>query len=245
MIHFWAMTQDSKMTTMEDFWIRKGTLVTKEEYTSQITSQINPSWNMRKIPSLSEVQHILASEQHHAPRTLAFAIQQEDTFVDEEQYRELFLKNYTKTNNLSHSAALIGVSAAAIRKRRKKDKIFDRLCVQAEEQYADTVKSIFQELALSGTEKTTFDRNGSVMSIEKVIYPRLLELEMKRVDPTYNEKKEIAHSVSGGVLVAPSEVSVEQWSKKYNDDNTDEVSIGLYEQETQQEMIEINPRTSL
>lgn len=228
------------MSDMQRFWERDGVLVTKEEYSARIHEKITPTWAENKIPGMIEAQTILSFEKDRAiqNKSLVTAILQEDKFIDQERYREIFLSHYAKTNNLAHSAALIGVSASAVRKRRSNDTVFDRLCTQAEEYYADTVKSIFQELALNGTERTNYDRTGSVVSVERVIYPRLLELEIKRVHSTYNEKKEIAHTVAGGVLVAPSEVSVEQWSKKYNDEGN---TTGLYE-DRKQDMIEINPR---
>jgi hypothetical protein len=225
------------MSNMEKFWRRDGVLVTKAQYTEQIKTQILPSWATNAIPALEEAQAILNNEKY--PRSLTFAIQQEDTFIDKEEYRELFIQHYRKTNNLAHSAALIGVSVAAIKARRKKDKVFARLMQVAEDHYADQVKSVFQDLALNGTEKFTYDRNGNLISTEKVIHGRLLELEMKRVDASYNEKKEIAHTVAGGVLVAPAEVSIDQWEQRYNGEDQDDHTTGL---EDEPDMLVINPR---
>jgi hypothetical protein len=225
---------------MEKFWNRNGSLVTKAEYVDQINSRIFPTWATNAIPALEEVQAILENERF--PRSLALAIKQEDKFINQEEYRELFIHHYRRTNNLAHSAALIGVSKAAIIARRKKDKVFGRLMDLAEDHYADQVKSVFQDLALNGTEKHTYDRNGNLISTEKVIHARLLELEMKRVDSSYNEKREVAHTVSGGVLVAPAEVSIDQWEKRYNEedcgDDEDNQPIGLEEDD----MLVINPR---
>jgi hypothetical protein len=223
------------MTNMAKFWNRNGSLVTKSEYMNQIKTKIIPSWATNSIPAFEEVQAILSDEQF--PRSLIHAITQEDKFLAKAEYRELFINHYRKTNNLAHSAALIGVSASAVRERRKKDKIFAKLMDLAEEHYADQVKSVFQDLALNGTEKHTYDRNGNLISTERVIHGRLLELEMKRVDPSYNEKREVAHTVAGGVLVAPAEVSIDQWEKQYNRED-EEYDTGLQEDD---DMLVINP----
>jgi poly-beta-hydroxyalkanoate depolymerase len=223
------------MSNMEKFWSRSGALVSKQEYIDQIKTKIIPAWATKSIPAFEEVQAILNNEKF--PRSLVHAITQEDTFLGQEEYRELFIHHYRKTNNLAHSAALIGVSASAVRQRRKKDKIFAKLMDLAEEQYADQVKSVFQDLALNGTEKHTYDRNGNLISTERVIHGRLLELEMKRVDPSYNEKREVAHTVAGGVLVAPAEVSIDQWEKQYNRDE-EGYNTGLQEED---DMLVINP----
>lgn len=204
------------MTGMERFWNRNGLCVTKEEYWNKISEEITPTWADSKIPSLEIAQTVIRSENN--PRSLRVAIAQEEEFISDHDYQEIFFNHYGKTNNLAYAAALIGVTAEAVREKRKKDKLFDRMCLQCEDMYADRVKSIFQELALNGTTKETYDRNGSLISTEQVMYPRLLELEIKRVDNAYNEKREVAHTVNGGVLVAPASVTVDEWSKKYSED---------------------------
>ena len=49
-------------------------------------------------------------------------------------------------------------------------------------------------------------------------YPiRLIELELKKHDEGYRDKREVKMEHSGGVLIAPSETpSIEDWESKFN-----------------------------
>lgn len=56
------------------------------------------------------------------------------------------------------------------------------------------------------------------MVSEEKVYPiRLIELELKKHDEGYRDKREVDVKVSGGVLVAPPDVnSIDDWEARFS-----------------------------
>jgi len=60
--------------------------------------------------------------------------------------------------------------------------------------------------------------NGNIVSTEKIYPIRLIELELKAHDERYRDKKELDVKVSGGVLVAPADVSsIDDWEARFGE----------------------------
>jgi hypothetical protein len=108
------------------------------------------------------------------------------------------------------------LSKAVINRYVDENPEFEEALQDARNTYKARVLLHHQDLVFNGTEKVNYDRNGNIISTEKVFMPRLIELELKKVDSEYRDKQEVTHKVAGGVLVAPSDVgSVEEWEEKY------------------------------
>jgi hypothetical protein len=97
------------------------------------------------------------------------------------------------------------------------DPDFAEACLMAEHNYRDRLIEHHQNLVFEGTTKVTYDRQGNVVSEEKVYPIRLIELELKKHDEGYRDKREVDVKVSGGVLVAPSDVaSIDDWEARFS-----------------------------
>ena len=95
------------------------------------------------------------------------------------------------------------------------DPDFAELYEQAIDEYRDKVVDHHTDLLFDGEITKKFDKDGHCIE-EKHSYPiRLIELELKRVDASYRDKQTIdLNNVGAGVLVAPPELTPEQWIKQ-------------------------------
>jgi hypothetical protein len=117
---------------------------------------------------------------------------------------------------MSQAARAAGVSVATVKAELEKDLNFREAFAECVEQYHDRVIAHHQNLIFEGTEKVTYDRLGNEISREKVYPVRLIELELKKVDEGYRDKREVKHDVvSRGVMVAPAELSITDWEKQF------------------------------
>jgi len=133
-----------------------------------------------------------------------------------EEEKEIFLEEYRKWGRMGEAAARVGVSSQCVRAHVHEDEEFAEALLIAEEEYKEKLIGHQQDLVFNGTLKKSYDRNGNLVS-EETIYPiRLIELELKKHDPGYRDKQEVAVTHSGGVLIAPAEMnSIDDWEKKF------------------------------
>jgi hypothetical protein len=128
-----------------------------------------------------------------------------------------FLNEFMKWGRMGESAAAAGVSPQTVRKALEEDEDFAEAMLLAETAYKDKLIGHHQDLVFNGTVKESFDRNGGLVSRETVYPIRLIELELKKHDAGYRDKQEIAVNHSGGVLVAPAEMtSIDDWEKRFS-----------------------------
>lgn len=146
-------------------------------------------------------------------------VAQREKFDDES--KQIFLREYAKHARMSTSAQAAGVTPHTVRKHLDKDPDFAEACLAAEHTYRDRLIEHHQDLVFEGTTKVTYDRQGNIVSEEKIYPVRLIELELKKHDEGYRDKREVDMKVSGGVLVAPADVgSIEDWEAKFSEDKT-------------------------
>lgn len=136
-----------------------------------------------------------------------------NVFGDEQKFA--FLKSYQIHGLITVAANEAGVTVGTVRKHMETDEDFGMACVEAEELYRDRVIQHHQDLLFNGTTKESYDRNGNIISREKVYPIKLIEMELKKHDKSYTDRKEVDIKVGGGVLVAPAEMTLEQWKEKY------------------------------
>ncbi len=128
-----------------------------------------------------------------------------------------FLQEFRKWGRMGESAAAAGVSPQTVRKAMEDDEDFAEAMILCENEYQDKLIGHHQDLLFNGTVKESFDRNGGLVSRETVYPIRLIELELKKHDAGYRDKQEIAVNHSGGVLVAPAEMtSIDDWEKRFS-----------------------------
>lgn len=130
--------------------------------------------------------------------------------------KELFLAEYAKNARMGDSARAAGVTPPTVRRHLESDTDFAEACLAAEHEYRDRLIAHHQNLVFEGTTKTSYDRTGNIVSEEKIYPIRLIELELKKHDEGYRDKREVDMKVSGGVLVAPAEMSsIADWEAKF------------------------------
>ena len=135
-------------------------------------------------------------------------------FDDEAKGR--FIEHYAQTGRKNDSAAVAGVTVKTVWEHYDKDQDFAAAVMAAEEAYRDRVIAHVQKLSFEGTIKETFDRNGNVVSRETVYPIPLIQMEARRVEEGYRDKREMDVKMSGGVLIAPATVaSIDEWEEKF------------------------------
>ncbi len=136
--------------------------------------------------------------------------------VSDEQ-KGTFLLEYMKWGRMNDAAAAAGISGYRIRKLAEEDEEFADAVTLAEAHYRDKLIQHHQNLVFEGTEKISYDRNGNVVSKERIYPIRLIEMELKKHDSGYRDKQEVEITHKGGVLVAPAEVkSIEDWENRFS-----------------------------
>ena len=126
-----------------------------------------------------------------------------------------FLTHFAEHGRHGSASRQIGTTMDTVKKAIRDDPEFALMVMEALECYKDKLIAHHQNLVFNGTTKTGYDRNGNVVSEEQIYPIRLIELELKKHDDGYRDKREVAVNIRGGVLVAPSEVSVEDWEAKF------------------------------
>jgi hypothetical protein len=130
--------------------------------------------------------------------------------------KQLFLEAYAEHGRMTHAAHAAGVTRCTVNRHLKKDPDFAEACVEAEGTYKDRLIEHHQNLVFEGTTKYGYDRQGNIVSEEKIYPIRLIELELKKHDEGYREKREVDLNVTGGVMVAPAAVqSIDDWESRF------------------------------
>ncbi len=135
----------------------------------------------------------------------------------DEEAKEVFLEEYVEHGRIGEAAMMAGTTGGTVRDHMKKDPVFGEAVMVAEQGYKDRLIAHHQNLLFNGTLKKSFDRNGNLVSEERVYPIRLIELELKKHDKGYRDKQEVEVTHTGGVLVAPAEVaSIDDWESRFN-----------------------------
>lgn len=129
---------------------------------------------------------------------------------------------------LGTACRLNKVGIQTIKRHIEKDPAFGASMAEAYEAYKDRLIEHHQNLVFNGTTKTTYGRDGNVVSEEQVYPIRLIELELKKHDEGYRDKKEVNMNVRGGVVVAPAEVSMEDWESRFGSKEISDIVDGEF-----------------
>lgn len=140
-------------------------------------------------------------------------ISEQNKFGDDE--KRIFIEELAEHGRIGTAARKAGVTTTTAKKHVGKDPAFAILVNEALEAYKDRLIGHHQNLVFNGTQKITRDRDGNITGEEQIFPIRLIELELKKHDDGYRDKKEVTMNVKGGVLVAPAEVSMEEWESKF------------------------------
>ena len=127
--------------------------------------------------------------------------------------RSIYLRELSSHGRRTTAMISAGISHPTLR-HAEKDQDFLEASAHAISMYKDRLIAHHQDLVFNGIPKTRYDSRGNIVE-ESVDYPiRLIELELKKHDDGYRDKREVNMNVSGGVLVAPAGLTIDEWEKK-------------------------------
>ena len=133
----------------------------------------------------------------------------------DEVRRGIFLREMAEHGRKSTAAMAAGVSVTTANWAIKNEPDFSEAMAHCQIIYKDRVVAHHQDLLFNGVEKNRYDNKGNIVETTREYPIRLIELELKKVDDGYRDKREINMNVSGGVLVAPAGLSIEEWEKEH------------------------------
>lgn len=145
-------------------------------------------------------------------------LQQSRIKFDDDQ-KETYLLKYAEHGLKGRAAKEAGVCLQTVNNHIDNDPDFAAAVEAAQAEYRDKVVDHSTDLALNGIEVKKYNKDGDLIE-ERRDYPiRLIELELKRVEPGYRDKQTIDLNHGGGVMVAPPDMSPEDWIKQQEEKN--------------------------
>ena len=128
-----------------------------------------------------------------------------------------FLAVYGRWGRMGEAASAAGVTTPTVRKALEEDEDFAEAMMTQEEEYKTKLIGHHQDLLFNGVEKNRYDKDGNLIETSRDYPIRLIELELKKHDEGYRDKREVKMDLTGGVLVAPAEMSsVEDWEDRFS-----------------------------
>lgn len=146
-------------------------------------------------------------------------LQQSRIKFDDDQ-KGLYLKALAEHGRKGDAARAAGVSQQCVRDHLDNDPDFQEQAEEAMSCYRDRLVGHHQTLLFEGEIHRRFNKDGELIE-ERHVYPvRLIELELKRHEPEYRERQTIDLEGAGaGVLVAPAEMSPQEWIEQMQAEN--------------------------
>ena len=127
--------------------------------------------------------------------------------------KEVFLAVFATHGRKKDAATAAGVGFLTVNNHIKNDPVFAQAYDEALAEYRDKfVKKAIGELAFEGTPIMKVNQVTGGTFEERREHPvRLLELELKRIDPSFRDKQEVNLTGGGGVLVVPAGMTPAEW----------------------------------
>lgn len=136
---------------------------------------------------------------------------------------KVWADTFAKTGRKTDACKAAGVALITVTEYIQTDPFFQNLYNNAKEVYRDTVAKEVYRRAIEGVDKAVIGGQfkDQIVHIEKQYSDRLLELEAKRVDPSYREKATgiDVNVKQGGVLViaqTSDKINVEDWESQFS-----------------------------
>ena len=139
--------------------------------------------------------------------------------------KEIYLKEFAEHGRKKHAADAAGVSLHTVRNHLKNDPEFSKAHDEAADSYRDSfVEHAIGDLATKGIPVMAATKEGDVYEQRRDYPIRLIELELKRIDPSYRDKQEVEISGGGGVLVVPAAMTPAEWVADQERKNAERMS---------------------
>lgn len=131
----------------------------------------------------------------------------------DDRAKEIFLRDFADHGRKKEAANVAGVSLLTVTNHCKNDPDFAQAFDEAQAEYRDKfVKRAIDEIAYQGIAINKVNPFTGDVYEERREHPvRLLELELRRIDPTFRDKHEISLTGGGGILVVPAAMTPAEW----------------------------------
>jgi len=128
----------------------------------------------------------------------------------------VFLQHYGMTKRMKHSAMQAGVCFYTVKKAMKDDAVFKKAVDEMAEYYKDHIHEVHEGQMLGIPEPIMGGKFKDVVVGWKTVFfnNNHIAMELKRTNPEYNEKTQVDMNVTGGVLVAPASMPMEEYIQK-------------------------------
>lgn len=138
----------------------------------------------------------------------------------DDQQKKIYIAAMNDHALKGKSAQAANVSMQTVYDHLKNDPDFKQAFHEAIDAHADKIVAHHHKLLLEGEITRKYDKEGNCIEETSKHPIRLIELELKRVEPEYRDKQTIdLNATGGGVLVAPADISPEDWIKREMEEN--------------------------
>lgn len=142
----------------------------------------------------------------------------------------IYINVLSKTGRRQQAADAAGVCYQTVMVHRENDPEFEASFQAALGTWADTIHKLAMKL-MEGVKKPIVGGKDKdvIVAHELVHATNLLAMEMRRTNAEYKERSEIDLKHGGSVLIAPAEMTPEEWIKQQEAKNADRKEPGVEE----------------
>lgn len=144
---------------------------------------------------------------------------------DDDQ-KAVYLEEFAKHGRKADAAKVAGVSFQTVGNHRENDPEFAEAEAAALEVYRSRLIDHHQTLLFEGELHQRFDKDGNLVESKRVYPIQLISMELKKHDQGYREKQTVDLHHAGGVMVAPAEMTPEEWVKSQMEKNKTRTKLG-------------------
>ena len=129
----------------------------------------------------------------------------------DDRAKEVYLDVLARTGRKGLAAEAAGVAPQTVNNHIDNDPDFAESVEIAHETYSNHVVSKIEREALEGHTQPIFDKDGREIGEKRIFETQLRLAMLKRFDTAYKERSEVDVNHGGGVLVAPAEMTPDEW----------------------------------
>ncbi|MCK5612917.1 hypothetical protein KAR91_64180 [Candidatus Pacearchaeota archaeon] len=137
-------------------------------------------------------------------------LQQSRLKFDDEQ-KTVYCEALADHGLKGRAAETAGVCRRLVAQHLENDPDFLDAVNEAVDRYRDKRVEKAMDLAFEGIEVKKYNKDGDLIETRRDHPVRLIELELKRIEPGYREKQTVDMNFTGGVMVAPADMTPEEW----------------------------------
>lgn len=153
-------------------------------------------------------------------------LQQSRIKFDDDQ-KQVYCQQLAEHGMKGRAAMAADTCRQTVANHMENDPDFAEAVEAALQEYRDMrVEKWIGELAYEGVLVESFDKEGNCIKTKREYPIRLIELELKRIDPGYRDKQTLDLNHGGGVMVAPAGMTPEQWIAEQEKANADKQKPG-------------------